>query len=65
MTDFRAPQPFNVAIGEPELADETGGREMPLPPVLFAPPAASLIEPDDELYPPTLFGIQGPRMRGQ
>ena len=63
MTDFRHPQPFNVEIGAPELADETGARVMP---VLLAPypiPEPMLIERDADLYPPVTHGLRGPRMR--
>lgn len=63
--DFSKPQPFNVEIGAPELADETGGREMPDFPALYPIPETVLIQPETDLYPPVRHGVQGPRLRGR
>lgn len=63
MPDFSTPQPFNCEIGAPEIADETGARAMPVPPVLFEPPAVVHIQADADLYPPQRHGVVGPRTR--
>ena len=63
MTDFARPQPFNVVIGERELADETGPRVMPVLAAPYPIPETVLIEPDAELYPPVRHGVKGPRLR--
>jgi hypothetical protein len=63
MPDFSHPQPFNCEIGERDASDETGARVMPVPPVLFDPPAVVLIEADADLYPPRRHGVVGPRMK--
>lgn len=62
--DFSKPQPFNVEIGERELADETGGREMPVFAAPYPIPETVLIQPETDLYPPVKHGVQGPRLRG-
>ena len=61
--DFSQPQPFNVAIGAPEIADETGARFMPVPPAPYEPPVVVHIQPEADLYPPVRHGVRGPRMR--
>lgn len=63
MIEFSKPQPFNVEIGEPEIADETAFRVMPLPPVLYDPPPVVAMQPDPDLYPRQRHGVLGPRMR--
>lgn len=57
MVDFTKPQPFNVEIGEPEVADTFGHRAMPVPEPLFEPPPVVLIEQDADLYPPIRHGV--------
>ena len=44
MIEFSKPQPFNVEIGAPEIADENASRVMPLPPVLFRVRGRSLVQ---------------------
>ena len=63
MVDFSVPQPYNVPICEPEAADQTGKRAMPVPPVLYVAPVRPLIEEEADIYPERAHGIVGPRMR--
>lgn len=61
--DFSKPQPFNVEIGAPELADDTGGRTMPEFPAPYPIPETVLVQSDTDLYPPVKHGVQGPKLR--
>lgn len=61
--DFSQPQSFNVDLTAPEIADETGSRAMPVPPVLYTAPPPVLVEGDPDLYPAPRHGVLGPKMR--
>lgn len=63
MSDFRGPQPFNVEIGEHEMADDAP-RAFPEPaPVPYPVPEVVAIEQDADLYPQRRHGVRPQRVR--
>lgn len=57
MFDPFKPQPYNVAIGDHEIADDQPRIVTEPPPIPYEIPQTVLLEPDVDIYPRRRYGM--------
>lgn len=61
--DFSKPQPFNVDLSAPEMADDHPRGDVIAPAVPYVIPQLALIDPEPDLYALRRGSVVGPSIR--